>query len=387
MPPREVAAAPPLPPLAAKVGAVDTPLVGRDRVSRMASKLERAKAGGGVVRVLHLGDSHVAADLITKTIRQDLQSEFGDAGRGFTGVEQSVKLGGRALGDAAGWRRDRIVDAGREGVAFGFAGMSLESTKPGSKLEYELDPTDRVVELYYEAGPGRGALRVMLGKTQLAELDTASPTAASRMHRLELPRDREAKARLGLIAPGAPVRVFGLSFETGGPGLLYSVVGPVGADAKVYLDLERQSFRAQLEAARPDLVVLMVGGNDALKVRKKWRTLEQVRGDHEELLELVKGTLPGADVLLWTPMDAGEKKQGRVRSLPFIAEVAELQRAVAEAKGVAVYDALASMGGVGSIERWSKAGIMNADLVHPKSKAAELLGVLFVRSLLPALGR
>lgn len=353
----------------------------------MASKLQRVKGGEGVARVLHLGDSHVAADLITKTIRAELQAVYGDAGRGFTGIEQSAKLGGRGLGSNAGWRRDRIVDKGREGVAFGFAGISLESTKKGAKLDFQLTADDRAVELYFEAGPGRGPIRVLLGKTELAVIDGASGAAASRKHRLELPADRKPKDRLTLVASGAPVRLFGLSFETGKPGLIYSVVGPVGADAKVYLDLERKSFTEQLQAASPDLVVLMVGGNDALKARKKWRSLEDVRKDHEALLDLLAAALPAADVLLWTPMDAGEKKKGVVSSLPFISEVAALQKEVAAQKKVAVYDALASMGGVGSIASWAKAGIMNADLVHPKSKAAELLGVLFVRSLLPALER
>lgn len=385
--PPGVAAAPPLPPLAAKVGAADTPLIRPELLTRIASKLQRARAGEGVVRVLHLGDSHVAADLITKTIRRELQSQFGDAGRGFTGVEQSVKLGGRSLRDAPGWRRDRIVDAGRAGVAFGFAGISLESTKKGAALEYRLEPADRAVELHYEAGPGRGPVQLLVGEAELITLDTASPKAVSRTHRVELPAERNAKDSLRLVAPGAAARVFGLSFESGRPGVLYSVVGPVGADAKVYLDLERQSFTEQLKSARPDLVVLMVGGNDALKVRKQWRSLDEVRKDHEQLLELLRSALPEADLLMWTPMDAGEKKKGKVGSLPYITEVAELQRAVAEAKGVPLYDALASMGGIGSIERWAKAGIMNADLVHPKSKAAELLGLLFVRALLPALQR
>ena len=378
-------ASPDLPPLAGKVGAADTSIVDAARLGRFATKVQRTKGGTGVVKVLHLGDSHVAADLITKTIRSELQTRLGDAGRGFTGIDQSEKGGGRAIGSASGWKKDRIVDKGREGIAFGFGGASLESQKKGAKLEYRLAPDDRTVELYFEAGPGRGRVEIHCGRTRIAEFDTASEVASSRVHRATLPEARTPKDTLRVVAPGASVRLFGLAFETGKPGIVYSVIGPVGADAKVYLDLERKSFTDQLKDAAPDVVVLMVGGNDALKVRKKWRSLEDVRQHHEELLALLSSTLPNSDILLWTPMDAGEKKKGAVQSLPYIAEVAALQREVAAAKKVAVYDALGSMGGVGSIARWSKAGIMNADLVHPKSPAAELLGLLFVRALLPVL--
>jgi lysophospholipase L1-like esterase len=378
-------AGPALPSLAAKVGAQDAPIVEASRLARFASKVQRTKGGAGVVKVLHLGDSHVAADLITKTIRAELQGLLGDAGRGFTAVDQSEKGGGRGLGSTAGWKRDRIVDKGREGIAFGFGGSSLESVKKGAKLEYRASPEDRSVELYFEAGPGRGRVEIYFGKARIAELDTANDTAVSRTHKVSLPEARASKDTLRIVAPSAPVRLFGLTFETGKAGILYSVIGPVGADAKVYLDLERKSFTDQLQAASPDLVVLMVGGNDALKVRKKWRTIEEVRRHHEELLSLLSSTLPNADILLWTPMDAGEKKKGAVATLPFIAEVAALQREVAKSQKVAVYDALGSMGGVGSIAKWAKEGIMNADLVHPKSKAAELLGLLFVRSFVAAL--
>jgi len=39
---------------------------------------------GGVVTILHYGDSPTTADLITGDVRAQLQHRFGDAGRGYT---------------------------------------------------------------------------------------------------------------------------------------------------------------------------------------------------------------------------------------------------------------------------------------------------------------
>ena len=47
--------------------------------------LERTARGddGAITRVAHYGDSSIATDLITSTVRQNLQARFGDAGHGF----------------------------------------------------------------------------------------------------------------------------------------------------------------------------------------------------------------------------------------------------------------------------------------------------------------
>ena len=52
--------------------------------------------------------------------------------------------------------------------------------------------------------------------------------------------------------------------------------GRWGQTPRFYLQLERQSFLEHLEAHQPDLVVLMVGGNDAMKIRKGWTDLKKV---------------------------------------------------------------------------------------------------------------
>mgnify|MGYP006210915005 CR=1 FL=1 len=37
----------------------------------------------GKINIVHIGDSHIQADLMTNFIRKKLQEEFGNAGRGF----------------------------------------------------------------------------------------------------------------------------------------------------------------------------------------------------------------------------------------------------------------------------------------------------------------
>ena len=80
-----------------------------------------------------------------------------------------------------------------------------------------------------------------------------------------------------------------------------------------------------------------------------------------------------------TPLTCREKIKVLNENLE---EIRDMQRTVADETKVAFWDTLAAMGGAGAIARWDAAKVMNKDLVHPKKRAADLLGDLFARALL-----
>lgn len=377
--------------LAAKVGTKKVAIEGKLPATK--ALLGKVKSGERAIRILHLGDSHIASDYITSRIRHRLQAEYGSSGRGFVHVAQRWGYGGRWLDKKEkGWLRDRIVDKDRAGRPFGFSGMSLESKKKGAKLRYRAEENEEIA-IYYYTQPGGSAFEVRIDGKKVASIETNAATPATQSFRLQTkkyPMPKKAPKMPGpkggrileIVAKGKKVRIFGLSFDLAQPGLLYESVGPVGADAKVYLQLERTSLEQHLRIHRPDLVVLMVGGNDALKIRKKWTDPARVKKDHEDLIDVIKKTLPQSEVLLWAPMDAGDRKKGKVVSKAFLTEMRAMQREVAKAKGIAFWDTLEAMGGPGAIARWDKARVMNKDLVHPKKAAADLLGDLFADAFL-----
>lgn len=350
--------------------------------------MRRLKAGKRV-RILQLGDSHIAADYITGMIRSRLQAKYGDGGRGFMHIDQSWGFGGRKTRrkDSA-WKQTRLVDKYGPGKPFGFSGMSIVAKKKGAKASYRVLPGDEVLRVYYRQQPKGGSVRVVLQGKEIGEFSSQGADE-TKVFEVKLspsgsaPKQKRGPAgwSLDLIA-GKGTQLFGLSFDKSGDrGVIYESVGPVGADAKVYLDAGRKSFVEHLKIHAPDVVVLMVGGNDALKSRKKWTDLTKVRAHHDQLLDLLKSTLPNVEILIWAPMDAGDKKRGKVTSKALLTDVRDLQKAVAQAKGAAFWDTLEAMGGTGAITKWHKARLMNKDLVHPKKRAADLLGMLFADAL------
>lgn len=375
--------------LAEKLNASPKPIENKRLLARIFRKLDQLdRTKEGLVRILHLGDSHIAADYITRTVRERFQARFGDAGRGFVVVDQRAPYGGRRL-KRKGWRRERIVDRDGPGKPFGFSGMRLISKRRGASVKYVLKPNDHELVVYFHGTPRGAGLQVYAEEELIGEVPTRRRTPESGVERVEIPEHRLGGATppewLEIRATGSRAKMVGLSFESTESGVIYDSVGPVGADAKVYLDLEQSSFRAHLQALAPDLFILMVGGNDALMVRQGRRTLEEVRQHHVELVRKLKAYLPEADCLLFGPMDAGEPlEDGRIGTKPYLLDVRDIQRDVAKDLGCAFWDTLEAMGGEGSFGRWLEAEIMNEDMVHPRSKGGDLLGHLFSTALMNA---
>jgi len=350
-----------------------------DTCSRKAlDRLFRALSSDGSAevtpKILHLGDSHLAADYISGKIRSILQEKFGKAGRGFTHSDQRARYGGRRLKRAEKhWKKKRHVDLHRKRLDFGFSGISLESKSRKSKVSYRLESTDSRVTIYFQPRKKGGKLSVLVDGKKVGTLDTA--TESGRVTQTFTWKKR-AKV-LTLRALGPRVTIYGLSFETGVSGIFFDSLGPVGADAKLYTEFGKKSFNAHLRAYKPGLIILMVGGNDAMKVRKGWTDLKKVEDDHRNIIQNLRNEHPQTDCMIWSPMDAGKRRGKKILSRPKISEVAAIQARVAKEMGCAYWDLYAFMGGEGSVARWSKAGVMNKDLIHPKRAAADLIGQAF----------
>ncbi len=115
----------------------------------------------GKVTVVHIGDSHIQADLLTGRVRLLLQQRFGAVGRGFifpyrfadTNSPLDLKAGTDAMWD---YRRN-IYD--RSGLPLGLAGMSIQTRKQNFTMVMQIKPDGLFdysfdkVSLYYQEGP------------------------------------------------------------------------------------------------------------------------------------------------------------------------------------------------------------------------------------------
>ncbi|MEM7656348.1 MAG: hypothetical protein AAF399_09490, partial [Bacteroidota bacterium] len=177
------------------------------------------------VRILHLGDSHVAADYITSRIRRDLQAVYGDGGRGFVHPDQAWGYGGRRVGKSDDWVRERIVDGGRRiGRPYGFSGNSITARKRNASVYYRVRPEDRSVRLFFR--PKRNQrVSVYLDKKKLGRFKLSKTSGTIE---IPLPDRKPRRYRRGpsgntlrIRADSVGASLYGLSFEGKSSGLQY----------------------------------------------------------------------------------------------------------------------------------------------------------------------
>ena len=140
-------------------------------------------------------------------------------------------------------------------------------------------------------------------------------------------------------------------------------------------------WAAELKHYRPDLVIVNYGINEsgfASFVDRQWapEVTEAVRRLH--------AALPGASVLLMSPMDRGErKKSGEIDSVDTMPRLVEIESRVANDTGAAFFNTFEAMGGKGTMGRWysSEPRLVGGDFIHPLPAGAKIVGELLVSAL------
>ncbi len=359
---------------------------------------DRAVAVNDRAGVVIFGNSLIAADRIVNVVRRRLTEQLGDAGRGFVLADRLGPIGprDRTATDASGWVPTSVADLVHapevRGAPHGVAGAAHVSVGPAVS-RFRLAGEDEVTVMGW-ALPGRPGLsaRVDQGRWQpLVVVDGAvadpgeGPAGAPILHRLHLPK---GAASLELRTTGRGAVVHGVALEHGGGGVVVDTFGVAAADAPRFLDIDATIFETELDARQPDLVVLMLGGNETKRVAWKQRSLDEVA---TALRALIRRTRPGTDrsCLVVGPIDAvvgtdAKAGQDPLGQRPELTTINDIHRHVALAEGCAYIDLYAAMGGKGSLQRLKAAGALHDDLVHPREQGLAMLGQLVADALLQA---
>lgn len=103
-------------------------------------QLEQNKSGK--LNIVHIGDSHIQADMLTDAIRQILQSRFGNGGYGFTFPYSLAKTNGAGY---VKYKSDAVWNSRRNiypvtDVSIGLSGIGLYTNNPNLRIRVEADP-------------------------------------------------------------------------------------------------------------------------------------------------------------------------------------------------------------------------------------------------------
>lgn len=103
-------------------------------------KLEHSKTGK--INIVHIGDSHIQADLFTNSIRQALQSRFGNGGYGFCFPYSLAKTNGTGytkLTSNTVWNNRRNIFPVTD-VSIGLSGIGFYTNKENFSIQLDVNP-------------------------------------------------------------------------------------------------------------------------------------------------------------------------------------------------------------------------------------------------------
>ncbi|HEX8192667.1 MAG TPA: GDSL-type esterase/lipase family protein [Allosphingosinicella sp.] len=367
-------------------------LCGTEALAPFFSKLsERPRQP---VHILQLGDSHTAGDTITQPLREAFQRRYGDGGRG-------VLPPGRPYPGFLSWQVTAAQDgpwsanasfgpdySGAGGRPVGLSGYTQTVSAFGARLTVSADdPQHRFDTLIVCAlrEPGAGNVRLAIGdREEMWHL--ASPERRAECRRLEA--SGPGAAATVTNADHRPVSITSLAVLQRGPGALVSNLGVSGSQLIHLLRLNERVVGAELDAYRPDLLILAFGTNEGFSPGFDPRRYEaDLRAGIARLRRLSGEDVP---ILLLGPPDAAARGgngsacgNGAFVPAP-LGRVRDIQFAVARDLGLAFWDWAAAMGGTCASARWAARGLMRGDLVHFTRAGGEAIGRALVADLTDA---
>jgi lysophospholipase L1-like esterase len=350
-----------------------------------------AKTPGAIARVTYYGDSVIASDWITSTLRRKLQARFGDAGHGFVlpaDAWPGYHHDGVNRYASKGWKVSRVVGPYSPDGLYGLGGVSFVAEGPGTYAMVSTSTSgigqraSRFLVTYAE-GPGGGTLGLKLDDAPPRMLPTAAEATQVKTALFEVP-DGPHKLEVRSHG-GGPVRVFHVVMERDEPGAVVDAIGIIGCRLRFLDKLDDAHWAEELKRRNPSLVAFTYGANESADGFAY--PMDQYEVTARAVLKQVREALPGASCLLVGPMDAAEKRGEGFSTRPVVPAIVDVQRKLAAELGCGFFDTFRAMGGHGSMGVWIQRGLGGADLIHPTSTGAEVIGGWVYRALMDGYSR
>ncbi len=337
--------------------------------------------GEGKLKIVHIGGSHIQADIYSNRMRERLQTfqPGSNGGRGFVfpytiaktnnPSSYKIKYSGR-------WVSCRNVEKNKT-CTLGLSGISVTTTDTNAYISLSLEPG----EVDYDFN------RVRIFHQQ--DSTVFDPVISAESPVLEVHKDYTQgitevvfedyidQITLSFRKTDSLQNAFvlyGLSLETDDPGVVYNSIGVNGAKLPSYLRC--QLFEDHLAALDPDLVVLSIGTNDAYT---RYFQPETYRANYDSLIERIVNAVPDAAILITVPNDSYLYRRYINHNT---GEVRNVINRLAAQYDCGVWDFYTIMGGLNSIIVWQRFGLARRDRIHFTRKGYELMGDLLFNAFL-----
>ncbi|MDX2249214.1 MAG: GDSL-type esterase/lipase family protein [Bacteroidia bacterium] len=359
--------------------APETP--GKPPLAGFYTALDRAKNKTGKARIAYFGDSMIEGDLITQSLRNDLQQIFGGEGVGFVpiasqtyGFRQSIRH--RFSDD---WKHYNFLTPNPTKHDFGISGELFLTQQQAAKMpgktwvKYwgeDIYPTTRIfhnIRLFYgkqsSGNPSDNFVLVTINE----EKDTFPLSQTDTVNEVMIATQQTGEIRLNFHIPDN-LPVYGLSFEDS-VGVFVDNFSSRGNSGMNLIQIPGTTLHEFHNHLKYDLVVLQFGLNVIMSNKTDYKFYEN---GMTKVVKHFQENMPGVDILIVSVGDKSSVINGVRQTDPCIPLIVAAQRKVADETGSAFLDLYSGMGGRNSMIKWvnSNPSLAQKDYTHPNRRGA-----------------
>jgi lysophospholipase L1-like esterase len=335
--------------------------------------------GEGKLNIVHIGGSHIQADIYTHQIRKHLQSLQYDlkGARGlifpFT-IAKTNNPWNYKVRYTGNWSFCKNTQYKRT-CTLGLTGMSITTSSPKASISIDINSdsttnyTFSQVKIYHS--PSNYLLKIPIGDSAY----TGHYNYDGGYTTIEVPLSNKLYLELQNTDTIADdITLYGLLLDNNDPGIVYHSIGVNGAKLESFNYCEL--YAEQLKSLNPDLVIFSIGTNDG---NTKHFNAQKYHDEYVQLINKTKQAAPNADILITVPNDVYYYKRYVNENTPLLRK--EIY-SIAKKYNYGVWDFFDIMGGLNSSQTWYNYGLMKYDRIHFNAQGYYLKGDLFVTAFL-----
>lgn len=342
------------------------------------------KQGKGKLTIIHIGGSHIQADIYSGHARERLQSFYPgmNGGRGSvfpyriskSNTPKSYKVQVRGI-----WSSCRNVER-KKLCNKGLTGITGSTNDPNASIHIRLMPNDRI-DYYFN----RIRLFHSMDSSALGPIfDSATVVKTERNTQLGytmyyFKHDHNSftlRFKKSNSSSTKKFELYGISLENDDSGIIYHSIGINGASIPSFLRCNL--LDKHIEALNPDMVIISLGTNDAY-TRKFDPNFYM--NNYQQLINRIKKAAPKTAILCTVANDSYLFRRYPNKNTQLAEEVIYK---VAKKNNCGVYDFYQVMGGFNSSSIWYKENLMVRDRVHFNKQGYLLKGDLFFNAFIKA---
>lgn len=367
---------------------------------KVFKSLKNVKESGGLVRIMHYGDSQIEGDRMTSLIRNRLQKKFGGYGVGLVPASQLYDFSFSILQESsANWRRymlygnrDTSIKHSRYGPLAGFC-----TFVPVQKIIAEPDTITHKAWISFKKSPYAypntnifSQCRIFYGHNtepflneiylndELYDADIIAPANSLKELKWKFDTPQE-NLRLIFSGKSSP-EIYGIALDPA-KGVVVDNIAMRGCAGNYFTSIDKDILKAIFKKLNVKLFLLQFGGNVVPHIVDDYTYYENWFYNQ---MQVIREVCPGAAIIVIGLSDMSMKVKDRYVTYPNLEKVRNALKKAAFRAGAGYWDMYQAMGGYNSMPSWVFANppLAVKDFVHFNPRGAALISQMFYNAFI-----